>query len=72
MVAKVTNVEHSPREYREITLHPVTNNTIDRLLTDKENTVIYAIASDERIAEIIETALEKAGDEYLKILVNPY
>lgn len=72
MVAEVTEVEHSPRMYREITLHPVTNGTIERLMTDKENTVLTAITTDERVAELIETAIEKAGDEMLKILVNPY
>ena len=72
MVAEVTVVEHAARQYRDITLHPVTNNTIDRLMTDKENTVLYAITSDERIAEVIETAVEKSGNEELKILINPY
>jgi hypothetical protein len=72
MVAEVTTAEHSPRMYREITLHPVTNGTIDRLLTDKENTVLYAITTDEGVAELIETAVEKSGNEHLKVLVNPY
>jgi hypothetical protein len=72
MVAEVTTVEHSARTYRTIKLHEVTNGTIDRLMTDKENTVMTAISTDERIAEAIESAVEHSGDENLKILVNPW
>lgn len=72
MAAEVTFVEHVAREYRLITLHPETNNTIDRLMTDKENTVISGTTTDERIAEMIETAVEHSGDENIKFLVNPW
>lgn len=72
MAAEVSFVEHVPREYRLITLHPETNNTIDRLMTDKENTAISAITTDERVAEMIETAVEHSGDENIKFLVNPW
>jgi len=72
MVAEVTTVEHSARTYRTMKLHEVTNGTIDRLMTDKENTVMTAISTDERIAEAIESAIEHSGDENLKLLVNPW
>lgn len=72
MAAELTFVEHVPREYRLITLHPETNNTIDRLMTDKENTAITATTTDERVAEMIETAVEQSGDENIRFLVNPW
>ena len=72
MAAELSFIEHIPREYRLITLHPETNNTIDRLMTDKENTYITATTTDERVAEMIETAVEQSGDEKIKFLVNPW
>lgn len=72
MAAEISFIEHIPRDYRLITLHPETNNTIDRLMTDKENTNIAAVTTDERVAEMIETAVEQSGDEQLKFLVNPW
>lgn len=72
MVAEVTTVEHSARTYRRITQHNITNGTIDNLVTETENTVMTAISTDERIAEAIETAVEKSGDENLRILINPW
>ena len=72
MAAEVTMIEHIPREYRLITLHPETNNTIDRLMTDKENTHITGTTTDERVAEMIETAVTQSGDEKIKFLVNPW
>jgi len=58
MTAEVTTVEHSARTYRKMTYSNVTNNTMDALVTMKENTVMTAISTDERIAEAIETAVE--------------
>jgi hypothetical protein len=72
MVAEVTTLEHSARTYRKIKQHNITNGTIDNLVTMKENVVMTAISTDERIAEAIETAVENSGDENLRILINPW
>jgi hypothetical protein len=72
MTAEVTTLEHSARTYRKIKQHNITNGTIDNLVTMKENTVMTAISTDERIAEAIETAVENSGDENLRILINPW